>query len=85
MITSLLYYFFLKNTDWTFGRKFSIGILFVYVLYYLLYYNLFENQIYSVWFLWGVALDVFILGILLVKYKNMKFHTFVEKAVYKTI
>ena len=83
MFASLLYYFFLKNRNWTFGRKFSCGIFFVYATYYILYYSMFYQQIYSKMFYWVTGIDIFILAIFLVKYKNMKWDTFVGRAIGK--
>lgn len=85
MLTSLIYYLVLKNLDWTFGRKVSIGMLLVFVLYYTLYYGFIENTIYQPWMLWIIILDVFGLGVMLMKYKNMKFKTFANNALQKTI
>ena len=85
MLASAIYYLFLKDRDWTFGRKFALGILSVYILYYILYYTIMESTIYQNLFYWVVAADIFVLGVLLMKYKNMKFGSFVNKAVARTL
>jgi uncharacterized membrane protein len=85
MIASGIYYLLLRNMDWSFGRKFSIGILLVYVMYYMLYYNVFANQIYSTTYLWLIVIDIFVLGVLLMKYKNLKWSDFMGTAAKKIL
>lgn len=85
MIATSLYYIWLKNSEMSFGRKIAIGLLFVYVMYYLMYYLGFKDQVYANWFIAVTVIDIFLLGVLLVKYKNMKWDSFIFKAVTKTI
>ena len=85
MLASAIYFLILKDRDWSFGKKFALGILAVYVLYYLLYYLIMENTIFQDTFYWVVGGDIFLLGVLLMKYKNMKFGSFVNKAVARTL
>lgn len=82
MFASLLYYLFLKNRDWSFGRKFALGIIFVYITYYATYYGMFQNQVYSKTFSWLVVIDLFILAVFLMKYKNMKWNTFIDRGLH---
>jgi hypothetical protein len=85
MIATALYYILLRNINWSFGRKFSIGIIAIYIMYYLLYYNVFAGQIYSTTFYWVIGIDIFLLGVLLMKYKNMKWKDFFGTALKKTL
>lgn len=85
MIASALYYLVLKDRNWYFGRKFSLGILTVSVAYYILYYTCIKDTIYQNWFYWIIGLDIFILGVLFMKYKDLKFGSFVNRAVNTTL
>jgi hypothetical protein len=80
MIASLIYYTILKNLEISFGRKISFGLLGCYIGYYLLFVWIFENKIYGNWFYWILGLDTFVLAVLLVKYKNLNWKTFISKA-----
>lgn len=83
MFASLFYYLFLRNIDWSFGKKISTGLIFTYIAYYSLYYSVFHQQIFSKTFAWLIGIDIFILAIFLVKYKNMKWDNFVGRAIGK--
>jgi len=85
MFATLLYYLWLRNADISFGRKIAIGMLCLYVMYYLMYYVVFRDRIFANWFILVIAVDIFLLGVLLVKYKNMKWDSFIFSAVTKTI
>jgi len=84
MIASSIYYLFLRNADLSFGRKISVGLLVTFVLYYSMYYGLFEGTVFANWFLWILAADIFVLGVLLVKYKQLNWGSFMFKAVNVT-
>lgn len=81
MLASTLYYTVLKDRDWYFGRKFSLGILMVYIAYYFLYYVVIRDTLFTNWFIWIIGLDIFVLGVLFMKYKDLKFGSFVSRAV----
>ena len=76
---SLLYWSWLKDSDAWFGKKIAAGVLLTYILYYALYHLVFSDTVYSNIFIWIVAIDVFILAVLLMKYKGLKWRTFSEK------
>jgi len=85
MIATSLYYLWLKNSEMSFGRKIAIGMLITYVMYYLMYYAIFKNRVFANWYIAVIAIDIFLLGVLLVKYKNMKWDSFIFQAVTKAI
>ena len=85
MIASAIYYLIIKDRDWYFGRKFSLGILSVFAVYYILYYGVIKNTIYENWLYWVIGLDIFVLGVLLMKYKHLKFGSFIDRAVSTTL
>lgn len=71
MIFSLLYYVLFKDSEISIGYKFARELLLGFTLYYVLYAQLDKNESMElIW--WVIALDIFLLAVLIRKYKNKK-------------
>lgn len=85
MTLSLTYfsYSFFENSA-TPGRRFSQLLLLNFAFYYWLW-ELTEEKFFRDLRVWYLALDVFILGVLIVKYENMKFDNFLNRNLFRLI
>lgn len=71
MLTSLVYYLYLKNSDLEIKYKIAKGFIISFILYYWSYHLIFRVLTY-----WVIAIDIFILGILVIKYKKKRLSHF---------
>lgn len=81
MFASCIYYFYLRNLDLPIARKIARGLLIMYVMYYVVFANFFAGYVYQNTFWWILCVDIFALGVLVMKFKSIKFRDLTKEII----